>query len=149
MLCQVIRDNVGMGGDNGSDVEYPDTLRVEVGTLDDVFDGAIETAEAVADGTAKTGADAEAVVTFSSVSHLWNVLTEDRIAIVESLIAQPAESMSQLAERLDRTASAVHDDVDVLVDTGIVKRRMSGTTTELLVPYEAVAIEIELSPDKE
>lgn len=125
-------------------VEYPDTLRVEIGTTEEMFDDAIATAEAYEQGAAETGADAEAVVTFASVDQLRKVLTDRRIELVEDLMAAPAESITQLAERVDRTYSVVHDDVDVLVAAGIVKRREDGTATRLFVPYESVEIGITL-----
>jgi predicted transcriptional regulator len=134
-------DNNGMESEN---MEYPDTLRVEIGTTEEMFEDAIATAEAYEQGTAGTGGDAEAVVTFESVDQLRKVLTDRRIELIEDLMAAPAESISQLAERVGRTYSVVHDDVDILVAAGIVKRREDGAATGLFVPYESVEIGITL-----
>lgn len=123
-------------------VEYPDTLRVEIGTTAEMFGDAIATAEAYEQGTAETGGDAEAVVTFESVDQLRKVLTDRRIELTEDLMAAPAESITQLAERVDRTYSVVHDDIDVLVTAGIFKRREDGAAARLFVPYESVEIGI-------
>ncbi|OYR43858.1 hypothetical protein [Halorubrum sp. Hd13] len=125
-------------------VEYPDTLRVEIGTTEEMFEDAIATAEAYEQATAETGADAEAVVTFASVDQPRKVLTDRRIELVEDLMATPAESITELAERVDRTCSVVHEDVDVLVAAGIVEQREDGTATRLFVSYESVEVGITL-----
>ena len=57
-------------------------------------------------------------------------------------MAEPAASISQLAERLDRSYSVVHEDVEVLAEYGIVEFRRDGKSKQPFVPYETIEFDV-------
>ncbi|WP_283402494.1 hypothetical protein [Halorubrum sp. DM2] len=129
-------------------VEYPEVLRVEVGSTEEMFADAIATAEAFETGETESRGVTEAVLTFESIGQLWKVFTARRIELLESLLAAPTEGITQLAERVDQPYAVVHEDVEVLVNAGIIKWREAETTSQLFAPYDRVEIGIVLSPGR-
>lgn len=113
------------------DSEYPDTLRITIATAEDAFDEATDEAEA-----AESGIQTDAVVSFETAEGVR------RLELLQSLMDDPAESITALAERVDRNYSAVHDDVDVLKAAGVVKFRTNGRSKQPFVPYETVEFDV-------
>jgi predicted transcriptional regulator len=132
-----------MHNDNRSDktapeeLDWPETLRITISTPKEAADRAIAAASAVEQGD-RTPAE----ISFGTVGKLRRLLTDRRVEIVRSLMDEPAESISALAERLDRSYSVVHDDVDVLADYGIVQFRSDSRDRAPFVPYDSVEIDV-------
>ena len=118
---------------------YPETLRVTIESGSDAFDAALDD---VADGP--DAAD-EAVVSFETAAGLRQLLTDRRLELLESLLDEPADSITALAERLDRSYSVVHDDIELLADTGIVKFRQAGQSKAPFIPYERIDFDVTIS----
>ena len=118
---------------------YPETLRVTIESGSDAFDAALDD---VADGPDATD---EAVVSFETAAGLRQLLTDRRLELLESLLDEPADSITALAERLDRSYSVVHDDIELLADTGIVKFRQAGQSKSPFVPYERIEFDVTIS----
>ena len=57
-------------------------------------------------------------------------------------MGEPAGSITALADRLDRSYSVVHDDVDVLAEYGVVQFRRAGQAKQPFVPYERIAFDV-------
>lgn len=127
-------------------LNYPDTLRITVQRGDDALDDAV-----VAAGAAERGEQPPATVSFENVSGLRQLLTDRRIEILESLLDDSAESITALANRLERSYSVVHDDVGVLAEYGIVKfhGEGDGRARAVFVPYEAVEIAVTIRGESE
>jgi predicted transcriptional regulator len=125
--------------DESIDVERPNTLRVRIGSTEEMFTDAIATVEQFEDGSTQDAEAAEAVVTYDSIEQLRDALTTERIELLESLMATPAKNHSQLATRLNRSSARVRADVDALVNAGLVLRQ--GGTPTLTVPYDRIVIE--------
>jgi predicted transcriptional regulator len=128
------------------DRPHPDTLRITV----EPFEQAREETLAAA-RTAEDGESTPAVVSFASIDDLRKVLTERRIELLRLLIAidGAAESISALAEALDRDYRPVHDDVGVLDQYGLIFVVDEGQTKRPYVPYRRVHLNIELAGDVE
>lgn len=137
---------MGANRDEPTDVEYPSTLRVEVASTADMFDDAVAIAEAFDTESEQPSAPTASVLTCDSIGQLREVLSTQRLELLESLMAAPAESSSDLADRLDRAASSVLDDVDVLVNAGLIVRHHTDTASRLSVPYERIVIEYTIQP---
>jgi predicted transcriptional regulator len=122
-----------------SELSYPDTLRITVQSGESALDNAVAAA-----GMAERGEQPPATVSFESPSGLRQLLTDRRVEILETLLDESAESITALADRLDRSYSVVHDDVSVLAEYGIVKFRGEGAgqAREVFVPYETVEIDV-------
>lgn len=73
------------------------------------------------------GEQTEAVVSFETAEGIRRLLTEHRLELLRSLMGAPAGSITDLAERLDRSYAVVHDDVEILAEYGIVKFRQDGS----------------------
>lgn len=119
------------------DVNFPDTLRITIASGEEAFDRAVDAA-----GDAEAGERTPAVVSFESTEGLRRLLTDRRLELLQSLMAEPPESISGLAERLDRNYSTVHEDVDVLAEYGIVQFRRTGQAKQPFVPYETVEFDV-------
>lgn len=125
--------------DESIDVEHPNTLRVQIGSTEEMFTDAIATVEQFEDGSIQDAEAAEAVVTYDSIEQLRDALTTERIELLESLMTTPAKNHSQLATRLNRSSAPVRADIDVLENAGLVLRQESLPT--LTVPYDRIVIE--------
>lgn len=122
------------------DTEYPDTLRLTSRPFKEHKEDALDRAERWEDGH-----EVPHVVNFQDASQLQRVLTPRRLELVESLMDEPAKSIRDLADRLDRDVHQVHDDLALLTEYRIVHFRERGNAKAPFVPYETVSIEVELS----
>ena len=132
--------------DDPIDVEYPSTLCIEVGSTEDMFNDAVTTAKKFENDSIEDENATEAVVTYDSIGQLREVLTTERIELLESVMATPAKSYSQLANRLDRSTDSVHADIDVLVNAGLVLRQ-EDSLPRLIVPYDRIVIGYSIGAD--
>jgi predicted transcriptional regulator len=128
-----------MPDDNHTDMpapenpNYPDTLRITLASAEEAFDEAVEAA-----GTADDWEQRDAVVSFDNAEGIRKLLTNRRLELLRSLMGRPAESITELADRLDRSYSPVHEDVEVLAEYGIVQYREAGSAKQPFVPYETI-----------
>jgi predicted transcriptional regulator len=126
--------------DPPADVEYPSTLRITSKPFEDHKESALDRAERW-----EQGREVPQVVNFQDASRLQRILTPRRLELVRSLMDAPAESMRDLADRLDRDVRQVHDDLQILSEYRIVHFREEGGAKKPFVPYATVKIEVELS----
>lgn len=123
------------------DRPHPDVLRVTVESFDEMREETLDTVSAVAEGE-----EQPAVVTFRAISELRTILTDRRIEILRTLMATDgaAESISALAEDLDRDYRTVHDDVTLLADHGLLFIVEDGQAKRPYLPYERIHLDVEL-----
>jgi predicted transcriptional regulator len=123
------------------DRPHPDVLRVTVESVDEMEEDTLDTIDAVSDGE-----EQPAVVSFRTVGELRKILTDRRIELLRALIAidGAAESISALAEDLDRDYRTVHDDVSLLADYGPVFIVEEGQSKRPYLPYECIHLDVEL-----
>lgn len=119
------------------DLNFPETLRITLASGEEALDDALEAA-----GSVETGDRHEAVVSFETVAGIRRLLTNRRLELLRSLMDKPAESIMALAQRLGRSYSVVHDDVDVLAGYGIVQFRQEGQSKQPFVPYERIEFDV-------
>ena len=125
--------------ENGAE-NYPETLRITVGSVDSMFDTAI----------AQLGGDGEADVavrSFDTVADVRKLLTDRRVELMRSIMTAGPDSISDLADRLGRNYSDVHGDVQVLADHHIVYFDTDGRTKRPVIPYDRVRVDIEVVGD--
>ena len=121
-------------------VTFPKTLRITVDDMDSMFDRARENA-------AEEGVADEAVRSFASVADIRSLLTDRRLEVLRAIMDDPPESITALADRLDRNYADVHADVQVLADHHIVYFETDGRAKRPGVPYERVRVDIEITGD--
>ncbi|WP_277542872.1 HVO_A0114 family putative DNA-binding protein [Haloarcula laminariae] len=122
------------------EVEYPSTLRITSKPFEDHKQSALDRAEQW-----EQGKEVPHVVNFQDASRLQRILTPCRLELVRSLMDAPAESMRDLADRLDRDVRQVHDDLQLLSEYRIIHFREEGGAKKPHIPYDTVKIEVELS----
>lgn len=122
------------------DVEYPSELRITSKPFAAHKERTLDRAEQW-----EHGEDVPHVVNFQDASRLQRIFTPRRLELVRSLMDSPAESMRDLADRLDRDVRQVHDDLELLSEYRIVHFREAGGAKKPHVPYDSVRIEVELT----
>lgn len=123
-----------------ADVEYLSTLRITSKPFEEHKEGALDRAERW-----EQGEEIPHVVNFQNASRLQRILTPRRLELVRSLMDEPAESIRNLADRLDRDFRQVHDDLQILAEYRIFHFHEEGGAKKPHVPYDTVKIEVELS----
>jgi predicted transcriptional regulator/predicted flap endonuclease-1-like 5' DNA nuclease len=88
------------------------------------------------------------VRSFSTAAQIRRVLTNKRLELIEEIMADPPESISALAERVDRATSDVHADLQFLADERIVDLKRDGRRVRPTIPYENIHIELTLPRDR-
>lgn len=119
------------------DVTFPETLRITIASGEEALDDALSAA-----GAAEDGDQRDAVVSFENAEGIRRLLTDCRLELLRSLMGEPAESLTALADRLDRSYSVVHDDVGVLAEYGIVQFRREGQSKQPFVPYARIEFDV-------
>jgi predicted transcriptional regulator len=93
---------------------------------------------ATAKGQRKAGDDR---ISFESVSELWRVLAPKRMEIVRAMTGTGPLTIREVARRVDRDFKAVHSDVTLLVNAGILERTDKGAVE---FPYDRVHVEFDM-----
>jgi len=112
-------------------------LIIQTISAEDTFDEAV-----AATGAAEDGEQRDAVISFETAAGIRKLLTDRRLELLRSLMGRPAESITDLADRLERSYSAVHEDVAVLAEYGIVQYREAGQSKQPFVPYETIEFDV-------
>jgi len=125
------------------DRPHPSVLRVTVESLEELREETLDTIEAISEADPK---EQPAVVSFATVGDLREILTDRRLELLQALMAieGAAESITALAETLDRDYRTVHDDVSLLADYGLVFIIDAGRAKRPYLPYERIHLDIEL-----
>ncbi len=123
------------------DRPHPSVLRITVESFDEMREDTVNAAEAVSEGE-----EQPAVVSFATVAELRSILTDRRIELLRALVATDgaAQSISALADRLDRDYRVVHDDVSLLSDHGLLYVVEEGRSKRPYLPYERIHLDVEL-----
>jgi len=80
----------------------------------------------------------EARISFVTPELLWKVLTAKRWELLKALCAAGPVSIREAARRLGRDVKAVHGDVTLLIETGVLNRTTDG---KIEFPFDAVKVE--------
>ncbi len=87
-----------------------------------------------------TGMPQGAYITFESVELLWKVLAPNRLALIRALTGAGIVSIREAARRVGRDVRAVHADVTMLVNAGVLRRADGG----IVFPYDVVHVDFML-----
>lgn len=122
----------------------PDVLRITVTPDDQATDASHERRR-----RARDGEDVPRVISFGSHSQLRGLLTPRRVELIEAVMADAPESIADLAERIDRGYSQVHEDLETLADYGVVDFAREGRARRPFVPYERIEYGGTITRDRE
>jgi predicted transcriptional regulator len=123
------------------DRPHPTVLRVTVERFEAMREETMDAVEAI-----EEGGEQPAVVSFGTVEELRKILTDRRIELLQTLldIDGTAESISALAERLDRDYRTVHDDVTLLAEYGLLYVVEEGRTNRPYLPYRRIHLDVDI-----
>lgn len=125
-----------------ADHDYPATLRFTLAGGDEQFDASIADAARAESGE---GVASEAVRAFDSLASLRELLTDRRLEALRSIHDDPPESISALADRLDRSYAVVHQDVQTLAKHDVVHFGDGPRGAKRpFVPYDSVRVDVPL-----
>jgi predicted transcriptional regulator len=93
---------------------------------------------ATAHGQRKAGDDR---ISFESVGDLWRVLAPKRMEIVRVMTGAGPLTIREVARRVHRDFKAVHSDVTLLLNAGILERTESGGVE---FPYDRVHVAFDM-----
>ncbi len=93
----------------------------------------------------EAGEDVPHVINFQNPSDLRALLTDRRVELLQSIMADKPDSIRRLAERLDRDIKSVHDDLGVLAEYDIVHYEQDGRAKRPFVPYDTIEVSLEIS----
>lgn len=80
--------------------------------------------------------------TFSSAEQLFRAISPKRWELIECLQRLGSSSVRGLARELNRDIKRVHEDVQFLIDLGLIERTTAGT---IRVPFDKIHIDCDLS----
>lgn len=132
-------DNAHELAEQGAE-NYPETLRITVEDVDQMFDDAIEQL----DDDSPTD---EAVRSFEQIGDIRTLLTDRRVEVMRTIMNHDPASISDLAEQLDRNYSDIHADVEVLANHHIVYFETEGQRKRPVIPYERIRLDVEVAAD--
>lgn len=85
------------------------------------------------------------VVNFQDPSDLRALLTDRRIELLRSVMAEPPGSIRGLAERLGRDVKSVHGDLQVLAGYDVIRYERDGRAKRPFVPYDTIEVSLEIA----
>lgn len=80
-------------------------------------------------------------ISFESVDLLWKVLAPNRMALVQTLTGAGPVTLREAARRVSRDVRAVHSDVHMLLQAGVLRKDDEG---RIEFPYTAVHVDFML-----
>ena len=88
------------------------------------------------------GNEQGAIISFETPALLFRVLTQKRWELLAAMTGAGAMSIRETARRIGRDVKAVHGDVTVLLNAGLLRKTQDG---KILFPYDAVHVDFLLS----
>lgn len=92
--------------------------------------------------SALEGEDQGAFISFETPALLFKVLTEKRWELLAAMTGAGPMSLREAARRVERDVKAVHRDVHLLLDAGLLRKTEEG---RILFPFDSVRVSFELS----
>lgn len=81
-------------------------------------------------------------ISFESFDQMWKVLAPNRMALVHTLTGAGPVTLREAARRVNRDVRAVHSDVHMLLQAGVLHRDDEG---RIEFPYTAVHVDFMLT----
>lgn len=116
-------------------------LRIESAPWESFKERALESAREFDRGEE----DGPRVLSFEDPEQIQRLLTPRRLELLRSVMEESPESIRQLADRLERNVSDVHEDVTLFEEYGIIELEQNGRAKRPVVPYDEIEIAVTLS----
>lgn len=109
------------------------TVTIEVASLEQAGDRFIK--------AWKTGEPQGSFITFPSVEALLTMLTVNRVLLLKVMCGAGPMSIREAARRVERDVKRVHEDVQVLLNAGVLEKTEDG---QIEFPYDDVHVDFRL-----
>lgn len=127
---------------------YPDTLLITVKSAEEMDRDVLGKFDEAIASTDSTATD-EAIRAFEKVSEVRELLTDRRVELLRTIRSEKPESISELADIVDRAYSVVNKDVNTLSSYDIVQSASGPRGAKRpYIPYEEVHVDIPLLEDE-
>lgn len=126
-------------------------LKITVGAVDELAERTSDRLAAVESGTDPGELDeVQPELRFGSYSELFDLLSEQRIELLEAIATHEPESISAAAELVGRDYKTVHRQLSELAELGVVEwaGAKPGTAKKPLFPYDGLEIDLDLVDDE-
>jgi predicted transcriptional regulator len=87
------------------------------------------------------GEDADVTVSFDTPLEIRKLLTEKRLELMKAIMNEKPESITELAEKLDRGIKEVHNDLKLLEENKIVFFEQKGRKKKPIIPYNDIKVD--------
>ncbi|QGA80934.1 HVO_A0114 family putative DNA-binding protein [Candidatus Nanohalobium constans] len=91
------------------------------------------------------GEKTESVLSFDNPEKIRQLLTEKRLELMQKLMNEDPESITQLAEQLDRNVKEVHNDLKLLEENKIVFFEKQGRKKKPIIPYNDIKVDYSIT----
>jgi predicted transcriptional regulator len=122
-------------------------LKITVGSVDELAERTAERLAAVESGTDPGDlGESQPELRFGSYSELFDLLSEQRIELLEAIATHEPESIRAAADLVERDYKTVHRQLSELAELGVIEwvDAKSGTAKKPLFPYEGLEIDLDL-----
>lgn len=122
-------------------------LKITVGSVDELAERTEERLAAIESGTDPEDlGEFQPELRFASYSELFDLLSEQRIELLEAVATHGPESISAAADLVERDYKTVHRQLSELAELGVIEwaDAKSGTAKQPLFPYEGLEIDLDL-----
>jgi predicted transcriptional regulator len=127
----------------------PDTNRSETERILEIrvqdFDSFAAESVTALDEAVATREGTPSVLAFETPHQALRLLSNARFELLETIRTENPESIRGLARLVDRDVSAVHADLELLAEHGIVELHTEGRNKRPTVAYEGIHIDVDLS----
>jgi predicted transcriptional regulator len=80
-------------------------------------------------------------ISFDSPGLLFRLLTAKRWQLIRALTGAGAVTIREAARRVERDVKAVHGDVQILLNSGILRKTANG---QIIFPFDAIRVDVML-----
>ncbi|MFC7132410.1 MULTISPECIES: transcriptional regulator [Salinibaculum] len=125
-------------------------LKITVGSVDGLAERTSDRLAAVESGTDPENLDeVQPELRFRSYSELFDLLSEQRIELLEAITTHEPESIRATADIVDRDYKTVHRQLGELAELGVVEwaDAKPGTAKKPQFPYDGLEIDLDLVDD--
>jgi predicted transcriptional regulator len=125
-------------------------LKITVGSADELVERTRDRIAAVESGTTPEELDErQPELRFGSYGDLFDLLSEQRIELLETIATRDPESISATADLVGRDYKTVHQQLSELAALGVVEwaDATPGTAKKPLFPYDGLEIDLDLVGD--
>jgi predicted transcriptional regulator len=126
-------------------------LKITVGSVDELADRTRDRLAAIESGTDPEAlGEVQPELRFESYSELFDLLSEQRIELLEAIATHEPESISAAADLVGRDYKTVHRQLSELGELGVVEWADAepGTAKKPQFPYDGLEIDLDLVGDE-